>query len=190
MKPQSQVTLPKLALVALAFGVPMGALFGLLTGDLHLGVGLGLLAGVLFGSITGSFARQAEQSDTFAPGGAAPDFLPGERVIHHGLANHFKGTESVGGKLYLTNHRLRFRSHSINIQVHDESYPIELITNVEPARTLGLIPNGLLVTLADGRRERFVVHHRSAWVRAITDARKGLLSGRPYRGAPTSLSIE
>src|SRR5687768_14784748 len=102
MNQPSQVTLPKLALAALAFGVPMSAFIGILTGKLHLGLGLGLVAGVLFASLMGAFARQAERTDTFAPGGAAPDFLPGERVVHQGLANHFKGIESVGGKLYLT----------------------------------------------------------------------------------------
>ena len=187
MKQRTEITLPKLALIALAFGGPMGLLLGVLTGNALLGVGLGLLAGVLFGAMMGAFVRIAERSNTFAPGAAAPTFAPGEHVVHQGLANHFKGIEGVGGKLYLTNQRLRFQSHTLNVQVHDESYPLDLITNVEPARTLGLIPNGLLVTLADGRRERFVVHHRKAWVSAIAEARRGLLAGRPYRGAPTSL---
>ncbi|HZF54168.1 MAG TPA: hypothetical protein VE093_36230 [Polyangiaceae bacterium] len=186
MKP-TEVTFPKLALAGLAFGAPMGVLFGLMTRSPGLGVVLGLLSAALFGLLIGAFARRVEQTDTFAPGGAAPDFLPEEHVIHQGLANHFKGMEGVGGKLYLTNRRLRFRSHAVNIQVHDESYPLDLITTVEPARTLGLIPNGLLVTLGDGRRERFVVHHRRAWVSAITEARRHLLAGRPYRGSPSPL---
>lgn len=186
MKP-TEVTFPKLALAGLAFGAPMGVLFGLMTRSTGLGVVLGLLSAALFGLLIGAFARRVEQTDTFEPGGAAPDFLPEEHVIHQGLANHFKGMEGVGGKLYLTNRRLRFRSHAVNIQVHDESYPLDLITTVEPARTLGLIPNGLLVTLGDGRRERFVVHHRKAWVSAITEARRHLLAGRPYRGSPTPL---
>jgi hypothetical protein len=185
MKKKTEVTSPKIALAGLAFGLPMGAMVIVMTGNLRLGLALGFLSAALFGFIMGAFARMAERSNTFDPGSAGPDFLPGEDVLHNGLANHWKGMESVGGKLYLTNRRLRFRSHALNVQVHDESYPLELITTVEPTRTLGLIPNGLLVTLEDGRRERFVVHQRKAWVSAVAEARSRLLAGRPYRGAYT-----
>ncbi len=73
----------------------------------------------------------------------------------------------MGGKLFLTNKRLRFRSHKINLQNHDESYPIETIASVEPSSSLGIIPNGLLVQMRDGRRERFVVSGRGNWVSSI-----------------------
>ena len=82
----------------------------------------------------------------------------------------------MGGKLFLTDKRLRFRSHKINFQKHDESYPIETIASVEPSRSLGIIPNGLLVHLRDGRRERFVVTGRGDWVSSIRDALGGATS--------------
>jgi hypothetical protein len=96
--------------------------------------------------------------------GREAGFDSDETVVHYGPANHFKGIESVGGKLFLTNKRLRFRSHKFNAQTHDESYPIEAISAAEPARTLGIVPNGVLVHLRDGRRERFVVGGRTEWV--------------------------
>ncbi len=98
------------------------------------------------------------------PGGQPAGFEAGESVVHFGPANHFKGLESVGGKLFLTSQRLRFRSHTMNVQTHDESYPLDTIVAVEATRTLGLIPNGLLVRLRDGRAERFVVGGRAQWV--------------------------
>jgi hypothetical protein len=102
-------------------------------------------------------------------------FDPDETIVHHGPANHYKGFEAVGGRLFLTSKRLRFRSHKLNVQSHDESYPVDIIISVEPARTLGVVPNGVLVHLRDGRHERFVVGGRAEWVarlRAVTaDAR-------------------
>ena len=47
-----------------------------------------------------------------------------------------------------------------------------------PSSTLGIIPNGLAVTLDDGRRERFVVNRRSEWVEKIL----GAMKERGYRG--------
>jgi hypothetical protein len=101
----------------------------------------------------------------------------GEAVVFQGPANHFKGVEAVGGKLILTRARLRFRSHGLNVQVHDESYPIAAILDVAATRSLGIIPNGLLVTLDDGRREKFVVNGRGEWVAKI----RATMAGRGYR---------
>lgn len=39
-----------------------------------------------------------------------------EQFIKQGSANLQKGLETVGGKLYLTNQRLIFEAHKINIQ--------------------------------------------------------------------------
>ena len=51
----------------------------------------------------------------------------GEQVIHSGGVNHFVGLEGVGGRLYLTNLRLYFKSHSFNIQKHELSIPLKEI---------------------------------------------------------------
>jgi hypothetical protein len=115
--------------------------------------------------------RSPLPSSTLAKTGS----IPTRRFVHHGPANHYKGFEAVGGRLFLTSKRLRFRSHKLNVQSHDESYPVDIIISVEPARTLGVVPNGVLVHLRDGRHERFVVGGRAEWVarlRAVTaDAR-------------------
>ncbi len=39
-----------------------------------------------------------------------------EHIIKQGLANLQKGIETVGGRLYLTNQRLVFEAHTINVQ--------------------------------------------------------------------------
>ncbi|MCX6036777.1 MAG: hypothetical protein NTW99_02575 [Chloroflexi bacterium] len=91
----------------------------------------------------------------------------GETIIKEGSANHFKGLESVGGKLYLTNLRLVFKSHAINIQGHEESYRLDDIISVLPRNTLGIVPNGMTLILKDGREEKFVVNERQDWMNRI-----------------------
>ncbi|MBN1582026.1 MAG: hypothetical protein JXA89_15080 [Anaerolineae bacterium] len=103
--------------------------------------------------------------------GAAP---AGEQTIKEGPANHWRGAESVGGKLLLTNMRLHFQSHKVNIQTHDVSYPIWEIVSVEKQSTLGVVPNGIVVTLKDGHQERFVVDDRDDWIAKIQQIRSGI----------------
>lgn len=40
----------------------------------------------------------------------------GERIIKEGAANLQKNIETVGDKLYLTNQRLVFEAHTLNVQ--------------------------------------------------------------------------
>ncbi|MFT3770788.1 MAG: hypothetical protein QM820_35645 [Minicystis sp.] len=160
----------------LAAGAAFGLFFGIMQGITHAnpagGVAAGLLGGALFGLVIALFARS--KSRALAAPAVDED---GETVLFQGPANHVKGMEAVGGKLYLTRARLRFKSHGLNVQVHDESYPIAAVRSVEPTRSLGIIPNGLAVVLDDGRREKFVVSGRGEWVEKIRSA----MAERGYR---------
>ena len=93
-----------------------------------------------------------------------------ETIIKEGPANHFVGMESVGGKLYLTNQRLFFKSHALNVQVHEASYRLDEIVSMKPRNTLGIIPNGMGVLLKSGQEERFVVYRRQDWMAKVTQA--------------------
>ena len=95
-----------------------------------------------------------------------------EHLIKQGLANMMRGPEAVGGKLFLTNHRLAFNSHAINFQTGLSEYTLSEVSGAQPVWTkvfgfVPLVPNGLAVTLADGSVARFVVYGRRAWVEAI-----------------------
>jgi hypothetical protein len=94
-----------------------------------------------------------------------------EGAIYEGLANHFVGMESVGGKLYLTLEALIFVSHKLNIQVHTLEIPLREVTGLSLNRSLGLVPNGLTVHLASGAQEQFVVNKRKKWVEKINTLR-------------------
>ncbi len=106
-------------------------------------------------------ARNAMVSTSHAP----------ETVLKQGGASHFKGMEAVGGKLFLTDRRLVFKSHRFNIQVHEESYPLAEITAVEPRRGISIVGDGLAVVLNGDREERFVVFGRRDWMTQILSAR-------------------
>ena len=88
-------------------------------------------------------------------------------VIYSGMANHFLNAESVGGNLFLYSDRLYFKSHAVNIQVHDLTIELNQIKNVSYYNTLGLIPNGLAVNLHNGKTEKFVLYKRAVWQKEI-----------------------
>jgi hypothetical protein len=147
------------------FGVVIAAfLFWLVGAD---GVLPGLASGVAFGGLMSTFvAAQAKRM-------AIADSFEGEPVIIQGPANHFAKGEGRGGWLTLTPTKLAFRSHGKNLQNHPVDIPLVHIVSIRPARTLGIVPNGLHVTTADGCIERFVVQNRQTWadrIRAVVQS--------------------
>lgn len=164
-------TLHHVLFAGLVFGGAMGVLLGLQTGSAYYGFHGGFLSGAAFAWILAKFLKVSVSTNRLELDGRAAGFDAGEVLLHHGPANHWKGAESVGGKLFLTSKRLRFRSHKLNVQSHDESYPVADIVDVEPVRTLGIVPNGVRVSLRDGRQERFVVMGRAAWLERLHASR-------------------
>ena len=88
-------------------------------------------------------------------------------VIYSGMANHFLNAEGVGGNLFLYSDRLYFKSHAVNIQVHDLTIELNQIKNVSFYNTFGLVPNGLAVNLHNGKTEKFVLYKRAVWKKEI-----------------------
>ncbi|MFO0867141.1 MAG: hypothetical protein U0744_21300 [Gemmataceae bacterium] len=92
---------------------------------------------------------------------------PGETVSKTGPANHAKGWENRGGTLTLTSGRLVFFSHGGNVNNADVVILLTDIASVQPANTLGFIPNAFRVILHDGSRHQFTVFSRKTWIEAI-----------------------
>lgn len=122
----------------------------------------GIISGFLFGLLTGWFA--SSKSVTSA---TKIDLHAGEDIVFQTGANHFKGMEGVGGRLYLTNKRLAFKSHKLNVQIHELSIPLTDVLQVERYKSLGLINNGLAVT-THVRTEKFVVETPEVWLEKLT----------------------
>ena len=124
----------------------------------------GALAGLLFGWLMGLFAN----SKLFTQG-TKIDTEPGETILFETGANHFKGIEAVGGKLYLTTRRLVFKSHKFNIQNHELSMRLSDIEKVDRYKTAGIVNNGLAVTTTRGVIEKFVVQQPDQWLSLLTE---------------------
>ena len=96
----------------------------------------------------------------------------GEQIVKEGAANLQKGIEAVGGRLYLTNQRLVFEAHRLNVQGGTTEVDLASIESSRPCwtRFLGLIPlfpNSLAVFTKQGRELRFVLYGRHAWAAEI-----------------------
>ena len=99
-----------------------------------------------------------------------------EQIVKQGAANLQKGIETVGGKLFLTNHRLVFEAHKMNIQGGNTEINLSDIHSSAKGWTkfLGLIPlmpNTLAVHTHSGQEYRFVLFGRGAWEAAINTSK-------------------
>lgn len=123
------------------------------------GLAGGLVAGFLFGWILGAFinSKQVEQSTQIKT-------EDDETILFGSQANHLRGIEAVGGKLYLTNKRLVFKSHNFNFKNEMLSIPRSDIVSLGSFKSLGFISNGLSVTLRDQKTEKFIVDRPQDWM--------------------------
>lgn len=97
---------------------------------------------------------------------------PNEKLVREGAANLQRGLETVGGKLFLTDQRLFFQSHSFNIQTGATEVPLPQILGTRPCWTkflslVPLLPNSLAVLTSSGTEYRFVLFGRKEWAAAI-----------------------
>ncbi len=76
--------------------------------------------------------------------------------------------EGVGGRLYLTNKRLVFKSHKLNIQNHQLSINLIDVIGFNKYKTLGIINNGLSIQTAQNTTEKFVVEQADEWINKLT----------------------
>ncbi len=72
-------------------------------------------------------------------------------------ANLWRGWEAVGGELYITDRRIRFESHSLNVQVGATEILMSEVKAVSRFTNLGWVPNGVLVETTEAGTHRFAV---------------------------------
>ncbi|URN93783.1 MAG: GRAM domain-containing protein [Candidatus Pristimantibacillus lignocellulolyticus] len=90
-----------------------------------------------------------------------------ENIHFDVFANLFRGIESVGGKLKISDGSLLFTSHALNIQQGSTEIIIDQITSIKKRNTLGIVPNGMLITTRDGVEYKFVVWNRQRIIEFI-----------------------
>ena len=99
----------------------------------------------------------------------APDLIENEQIEFEGPANLFTGIEGVGGKLFLTNKQLIFKSHKLNIQTGQTNIHYTEITQIIEIKTGKLVDNGIRVSTKDGKKFDFVVNDRANWMNKINE---------------------
>jgi len=150
-------------------GIAFGLLLGTFLGFMH-GINAAIITGPISGLLFGIFIHLFGNSKTVKRQ-TQIETKDGESIIHSGGANHLKNSEGVGGKLYLLSDKLQFKSHSFNLQNHELVIYIDQIKDITFYNNLGIVPNGLAVSLKDGRQEKFVVSGRQLWKTEIEKLR-------------------
>jgi len=96
-----------------------------------------------------------------------PELFEHELIEDAIFASLFKGFEGVGGKIFLTNTRLVFKSHSLNIQAGQTNINYTEIAEVRERKTMKVINNGVNLITKDGKEYHFVVNDRDAQIQKI-----------------------
>jgi len=140
----------------------------------------GLLGGIVTGAIC-SWLVELFNNSQLAKSATKIITAPDEIIFYETPANHFKGVEAVGGKLYLTNKRLFFKSHKFNIQNHSLSISLNEILFVNQYKALGFVNNGLSVGVKGGVIEKFVVNEIEEWMKQLSEKTNLLQPGISFQ---------
>lgn len=111
-------------------------------------------------------------TDLFVPSAHQPS-SDAEEIVGKFSANLFRGIEGVGGRLIVTNQRLLFEAHKLNLQRAPLEIPLDQISDVAETKVIGLIPNGVTVTCRSGEQHQFVSWNRAKIVAAIKQSMAG-----------------
>jgi len=89
------------------------------------------------------------------------NYKQNEKLLFESGSNHFKGVEGIGGKLFLTDKRLVFKSHKLNFQNHEEEFDPSQIENIENS-------NGKKFNFEyQGKLEKFIVDSPKEWIKQL-----------------------
>jgi hypothetical protein len=94
-----------------------------------------------------------------------------EELIAKFAANLWRGNEAVGGRMLLTNQRVLFEAHKMNVQTTPVAIPLSAIKTVVPSVTFGIVPNGVTIRCDSGEEYQFVVWDRKRIISKIEECR-------------------
>jgi len=103
----------------------------------------------------------------------------GENQVREGKANKTSLFWASGGKLILTNERLLFLGHGMNLTQGGLVLELKDVFNVEKGITFSIIapipiPNAIKISTQDGTVYKFTVTKRAEWIEAISKALRQL----------------
>lgn len=161
----------KIIRIALFFAVPWTLIMVVFNSIFREGFTIGMVTSTIIGGVvTGlAFALVITWLTNRLYKRTIVEITDDEKLIKEGGANHFRGKEGVGGKLVLTDKRLIFKSHNLNIQNHTQHFELPQIQNVQSTNTLGFLTNGLQLQLVNNDVHKFVVDEPGEWVKALEE---------------------
>ncbi len=91
-----------------------------------------------------------------------------EKMIATVNANLVRGIEGVGGRIRITNKRLLFESHRVNVQDRPEAIMLNQIAEIKKKNLLfGIVSTGMVIRLKNGKEYTFVVQKREELIQLI-----------------------
>jgi hypothetical protein len=140
--------------------------FQSLNSYLFQGIFMGIFIGIGFPYITQKFGTKFTSK---LGKNIEPELTQDENIEIEGPANLFRGIEGVGGKIFLTNKKVVFKSHKINIQKGQTDILYENITEIIKRKTAKIIDNGIRIKTNDGNEFDFVVNEREKWIEKLNE---------------------
>jgi len=126
-----------------------------------------VLAGLAFAFFMKYLASKLGKSITI-------DLDSNEKAVKEGGANQLIKFEGVGGKMVLTDRRLIFKSHKVNVQNHQEVFDLSQIKSLKESKTFNLLKNRLTVETSNGASHTFIVDSPGEWIQAIQEKKSGI----------------
>ena len=127
--------------------------------NILIGIVCGAMAGILYGYSIEKFSKVTSSN-------IGTDTEADENILLESPASHHKGIEAVGGKLFLTNKKLIFKSHTLNIQNHELSIRLNEIARADRYKSIG-INVGISILCKNDKTEKFVVEESEKWIAAL-----------------------
>lgn len=101
-----------------------------------------------------------------------PNLENNETEIHSGEANLFRHGITVGGKLFLTDQRLIFLPHKLNLSQKEELIDLGDINTMEEINSLDWLNNTLIIKLKNNTEFKFLLYNSDVWVAEINNINK------------------
>jgi len=105
---------------------------------------------------------------TFSSVIKGPVLREGEQIVKKKGANHLLNGVFDGGRLFLTNQRLIFKTTALNFNKYEISFELDEIDSAVKSKLF----NGMIVILKSGEERPFVIWGRKKWINLINESKK------------------
>lgn len=156
-----------------------GAAFGLMLGLMIVGIKVigggelsevlptAIVTAVFGGAFMGFYMRAHNRRHSDALDSVGKALSEHSTILLSDAAGHYRGSDCIGGKLWLTDKELYFASFPGEMNSHRLSVPLADIKSLTPMKTAG-IRNGFSVETENGI-ERFAVSRSAKWIESARE---------------------